>query len=435
MLEDLILKKAKGGNVKYINLRFTDLFGSARTITFDAEKLDSLMKNGAAIDGSSIKGFKSVENSDLILKPDPSTFRILPFERAEFKTGELVCDIYTKEGNPFEGDPRHILKKTMERYGSDLTFNIGPELEFFLLEKEEVEPEDNGDYFSTKAIGKDDKVRKEMMDLMKAAYLKPDAFHHEVAQGQHEFRIEFDNALKMADKCITYKEIVKYAAEKHGMRATFMPKPFFKKNGSGMHCHVSIDRDGKNLFYDDGELSEDALYFIGGLLKHAREISAVFAPTVNSYKRLVPGYEAPTYLCYGSNNRSASIRIPASKGEKDTRIEFRCPDPSCNPYLAFSLIIAAGMEGIKEKTDPGEEIRKNVYRMREAELKGKNIESLPGSLDEALCEFEKSELARGVLGEHVFNNFLKTKKKEWKEYMENILIKPTEYEIRKYLGV
>ncbi|MEG3225315.1 MAG: type I glutamate--ammonia ligase [Methanobacteriales archaeon Met13] len=425
---------------KFVRLQFVDIHGTPKNMAVPLVKpddIETILKDGLLFDGSSVEGFVDINESDLIIKPDTETFSTLPWRPEEKGVCRFICDIYWPDGTPFEGDPRNILKEALakaEKMGYE--YNVGPEPEFFIVEEDENEviyPHDSGVYFDVEPVDQGTDVRRELVLGLEELKFDVEVSHHEVAPGQHEIDFKFDKAMKTADAVITFKQAIKAMVDKMGYLVTFMPKPFFGENGSGMHCHQSLFKNGENLFDDpDTEtgLSKEALYFTGGLLKHAKALSAVVAPTVNSYKRLVPGYEAPVYISYGLQNRSTLVRIPASRG-KGTRVEFRCPDPSCNPYLAFSAMLEAGLDGIKNKIDPGEPTTIDVFGLDEAGLNERGIETLPSSLWEAYHALEKDKVVRASLGDHIYNQFMALKRKEWDEYRIQVF----RYEQNKYLQI
>ena len=438
-----LLKRIKDSGVKLITLQFVDIFGTAKGFTIPTEHLEESL-SGLGFDGSSIEGFVRIYESDMLAIPDLTTFRVLPWRPQEKKEGRIICDLYRPEGRPFEGDPRYILKKTLEEAeASGFVYNVGPELEFFLFKVDEAHqlkpaPHDMGSYFDLSPLDISLDIRREATFALQEMGLDVERGHHEVAPGQHEIDFKFTDALTTADNVITYKSILKAVASDHDLLATFMPKPIAGINGSGMHTHQSLcdAKTGRNAFFDPGDeysLSELAYRFIGGQLKHAREMSLVLSPTTNSYKRLVPGYEAPTYICWGRRNRSALIRVPEYHPgrEKETRLELRCPDPSCNPYLALTVMLKAGLDGIKSKIQPPNPVEEDVYEFDERKLAKFYIETLPSSLGEAIEEFEKSKLMREALGEFTFRKYIEAKKKEWNEYNTQV----TGWELKKYLDL
>ena len=409
-----ILKIVKEQDVKFIRLQFTDIFGSLKNVAITSEQLEKALDNKCMFDGSSIEGFVRIEESDMYLRPDPDTFVIFPWRPQTGKVARLICDVYNTDGTPFEGDPRYVLKKALKK-AKDMgyeAFNVGPECEFFL--------------FLTDNEGKPTTITHD-----NAGYFDLGASHHEVAPGQHEIDFKYADALTTADNIMTFKMVVKTIAQRNGLHATFMPKPIFGINGSGMHTNASLFKDGKNAFYDENDpmqLSQDAYWFIGGLLKNMKSIAAITNPIVNSYKRLVPGYEAPVYLAWSGRNRSPLIRIPAARGAA-TRVELRCPDPSCNPYLAIAAVLSAGLDGIENKIQPPAPTDKNIFEMTEEERIKEGIQALPGSLEEAIKEMKKSELVKQVLGEHIYSKYIEAKTQEWDDYRTKI----SKWELDQYL--
>ncbi|MEN6329788.1 MAG: type I glutamate--ammonia ligase [Methanobacteriaceae archaeon] len=435
-----IIQEIERCGTKFVRLQFVDIHGTPKNMAVPLVKADDfedVLKDGLLFDGSSVAGFVNINESDLIIKPDPDTFSPLPWRPGEKGVCRFICDIYWPDGTPFEGDPRYILKRTLEKAKNEgYEYNVGPEPEFFIVEKDEngkIHPHDSGVYFDVEPVDQGTDMRRELVLGLEELKFDVETSHHEVAPGQHEISFKFDDALKTADAVITFKQAIKAIVDNMGYLVTFMPKPFFGENGSGMHCHQSLFQHGENLFYDpDGEnqLSQEAMYFTGGLLKHSPALAAVVAPTINSYKRLVPGYEAPVYISYGLKNRSTLVRIPASRG-KGTRIEFRCPDPSCNPYLAFAAMLEAGMDGIKNKVDPGEPVEIDVFGLDEAGLEEMGIGTLPSSLWEAYHALEKDEVIKSALGEHIYPRFYDLKRKEWDDYRIQVF----RYEQEKYLQI
>lgn len=422
----MILELAKQEKVEFVNIQFTDLYGVVKALTIPVDKLESVIDGNIWFDGSSISGFTRICESDMFLKPDLKTFAVLPWTKKENNgsIARIIGDVYMPDDTPFEGDPRYILKKVLrEAKKMDYELFLGPELEFFLFERDEngvlrLLPHDRGGYFD-QTTDKASDVRRAMSQNMREMGLEVEALHHEVAEGQHEIDIKYTDALTMADQAITLRWVVKETAAQFGLHATFMPKPVYGINGSGMHVHQSIFKDGKNIFYSATDkkyhLSETARRYMAGQLKHVREMNAVINPTVNSYKRLVPGYEAPVYIAWAARNRSALIRVPRyTEGNYNaTRCELRCPDPSCNPYLAFAAMIGAGLAGIKGKYKLADAVEENIYHFSDAELDRKGIGRLVGSLGEALSEFEKSELMHEIFGQHTFKEYLAAKHSEW----------------------
>jgi len=439
MDKKLVLKTIEEKDIKFIELWFSDILGFLKCFTITSEELEKAFDEGMGFDGSSIRGFVRIDESDMVAVPEPETFTILPWRPKEKGTCRMFCDILNPDKTPFEGDPRYILKRNLEyakkKFG--FTFYIGPELEFFYF-KNTNSPEilDRGGYFDL--IPRDEAIdlRRQTVLALEEMGIKVEYAHHEVAPSQHEIDLRYAEALKMADIVMTHRLTVKEIAFANEVYATFMPKPLFGENGSGMHTHMSLFKDGKNAFFDSkGKyyLSEIALQFIAGLLKYAPEICSIICQWVNSYKRLVPGYEAPVYLSWAQRNRSDLIRVPMYKPGKEeaTRIEFRAPDPACNPYLAFACMLRAGLKGIEEKLKVPEPIEENIYHMTEEEREKKGIKSLPGSLIEAIQLTEKSSLVKETLGEHVFREFIENKKVEWDNYRKRV----TDYEIERYLPI
>lgn len=435
-----VLKLVKEKNVTFIRLQFTDILGIPKNVEIPSSELESALDNGILFDGSSIEGFVRIQESDMLLLPDPNTFAILPWTVGGGTVARLICDVLNPDGTPFEGDPRYILKKEMKKVKDEFGYvlNAGPEAEFFLFKKDDkgrptTITHDHGSYFDLLPIDLGEKVREEIVTTLKEMGFEVETAHHEVAEGQHEIDFRYSDALRTADNVITFKLVTKTIALKYGLHATFMPKPVFGINGSGMHTHLSLFKNGENIFYDKNgkyELSKEALYFIGGILKHAKGITFIANPTVNSYKRIVPGYEAPVYISWALRNRSALIRIPSATGIA-RRIEFRSPDPSCNPYLAFAVILAAGIDGIKNKIDPGEPTNFDIYNMTEEERRKLGIESLPGNLMEAMDEFLKDDVLKSALSEHVIEKLIEAKKEEWDSFRTHI----TDWEIERYLEI
>ncbi|HOL68005.1 MAG TPA: glutamine synthetase family protein [bacterium] len=422
--------------VKYVELWFVDILGQLKTFTVPVEEIEKAFAEGIGFDGSSVEGFARIYESDLVARPDPATYQILPL--LEEKTARFFCNIYLPEGQPYEGDSRYILRRFLEKIAQEgYTFNIGPEVEYFYFRSsEKPETIDTGGYFDFIPLDLGSQLRRETMKLCEAMGAKVEAGHHEVSPSQHEIDLRFDEALQMADRMMTLKVLIKQVAARAGVYATFMPKPLFGLNGSGLHIHQSLFRGQSNAFYDPDDqtfLSSTAKSYVAGLLKYIREITSVCNQWVNSYKRLVPGYEAPVYVSWGRKNRSALIRIPIYKPgkEKASRIELRSPDPACNPYLTFTVILAAGFAGIKQNLAIPPAIEEDIYRMEEKEGKRKKIQLLPGSLIEAIMETEKSELVRQALGEHIFSKFIENKKIEWDMYRTQV----TNWELKEYFPV
>ncbi len=424
-------------DVRFIRLQFTDIFGTLKNVAITPSQLEKALSDECMFDGSSIEGFVRIEESDMYLRPDLDTFVIFPWRPQEGKVARLICDIYRPDGTPFEGDPRFVLKKVIaEAAAMGYVFNVGPELEFFLFNLDEhgkptTNSPDEGGYFDLEPIGHGEDVRREIVFALESLGFEIEASHHEVAQAQHEIDFRFDEALRTADSIMTFKLTVRSIAKRYGMHATFMPKPVFGINGSGMHTNMSLSKDGKNAFADasspDG-LSAVARNFIAGLIEHIKGMCAVTNPLVNSYKRLVPGYEAPCYIAWSGKNRSPLIRIPAAKGNS-TRVELRSPDPACNPYLELALCLAAGLDGIKRNLLPADPTDANIFHMGEEERFSRGIDSLPGSLEEALDAMETDPLVLETLGDHVVSKYIPAKRKEWDEYRLAI----SQWEIDQYL--
>ena len=435
-----VLKTVKEQDVKFIRLWFTDILGQVKSFTITDSELEGALENGMGFDGSSITGYAPIEESDMVAVPDPSTFQIVPWGSQEKeKVARMICDILTPEREPYEGDPRYVLKKALEqmkKMGFD-HYYLGPELEYFYFKNDRLtEVLDKGGYFDLTTLDLASDLRRDTVLSLEAMGIPVEYSHHEGGPSQHEIDIRHADALDMADRVITYRIVVKEIAQKHGVYATFMPKPLFGENGSGMHVHQSLFKGDKNAFFskdDKYHLSDTAKKFIAGQLRHSREMSSIFAQWVNSYKRLVPGYEAPVYIAWSRRNRSALIRVPGYDPgkEKATRAELRCPDPACNPYLTFAVMLHAGLEGIEKDYKLPEPIEKNLYYLSSEERKELGIESLPDSLGEAVLVTEKSEFVKKVLGDHIFNRFVKLKKKEWEDYRIQI----TKYELDKFLPI
>ena len=437
--KEYVLKMAREHNVKFVKLWFTDVLGMLKSFSITAEELETALEEGMGFDGSSIEGFARIDESDMIALPDPDTFRLLPWRPKEHNAvGRMFCDIYRPDGNAFDGDPRLVLKRMLKK-AADLgyTFYVGPELEFFYFKDSKgTETLDNGGYFDMTPLDVATDLRRDTVLALEQMGIGVEYSHHEVAPSQHEIDMRYTDALTMADNAMTYRLVVKQIATANGVYASFMPKPIFGENGSGMHVHQSLFKGDANAFFEKNDsyhLSDIARHYIAGLLRHAPEFTAITNQWVNSYKRLVPGYEAPVYLSWARRNRSDMIRVPEYKPgrEKATRVELRSPDPGCNPYLAFAVMLAAGLEGVEKKYELPAPIEENVFEMTEAERHERGIGTLPGSLDEAIKLTENSELVRKTLGEHVFNAFIENKKLEWDKYRIQI----TEYELKRYLPI
>lgn len=436
-----ILRICAEQDVKFIRLQFTDIFGTLKNVAITVDQLKKALDNKCMFDGSSIEGFVRIEESDMYLRPDPSTFTLFPWRPQTGKVARLICDVYNPDGTPFEGDPRYVLKRAVAKaneMGYDL-FNVGPECEFFLFLTDNdgnptTKTHDNGGYFDLGPVDLGENARRDMCLALEDMGFEIEASHHEVAPGQHEIDFKYNDALTTADNIMTFKLVVKTIAQRHGLHATFMPKPIFGINGSGMHTNTSLFKNGKNAFYDEREplqLSQEAYWFIGGLMRHMRSIAAITNPLVNSYKRLVPGYEAPVYIAWSAANRSPLIRIPAARGES-TRVELRCPDPSCNPYLALAAILTAGLDGIENKIQPPSSVDKNIFQMTEEQKAEAGIYALPGSLKEAIDEMKNDNMVKQVLGEHIFSKYIEAKTREWNDYKTKITKWETDQYLRMY---
>jgi glutamine synthetase len=430
-----VLKQVKDAGLEDMLLWFNDLEGHLKSFSITISEVEGALDDGMGFDGSSITGFNAIEESDMVAIPDPATFRVLP----DGKTGRMICDVVTPDGNPYDGDPRHVLRRALERMeslGFD-TFNVGPEAEYFLFADEKgTETLDEGGYFAQTTLDAATNIRRDTIRSLETMGIPVEYHHHEVGPSQHEIDIRFANALDMADYMLTYRLIVKEVAKQHGYHATFMPKPLFGENGSGMHTHQSLFKDGRNQFFDaddEWNLSDNGKAFIAGQLRHARELSAVFAQWVNSYKRLVPGYEAPVYVAWSRRNRSALIRIPLYKpgNEQATRAEIRCPDPACNPYLTFAALLHAGLEGIEQGYELPPPMETNLYHLTPEQRRERGIVSLPETLGEAITELSESDLMRKALGPHIFDRYVELKRKEWDEYRVQL----SQWELDRYLAV
>lgn len=432
-----IIRMAKESDVKFVRLQFTDIFGMSKNVAITVDHLEQALQNKYMFDGSSIDGFARIEESDMYLYPDMDTFNIFPWRPQNGRVARLVCDVYKPDGTPFEGDPRYILRRALkEAKDMGYTLNVGPECEFFLFHTDDngrptTLTHDEGGYFDLSPMDLGEDARRDICLTLEDMGFDVEASHHEVANGQHEIDFRYAEALQAADMLMTFKLVVKTIARRHGLAATFMPKPIADMSGSGLHTNISLSRDGKNVFYDPNDklgLSAEAYSFMAGVLEHIKAITAISNPLVNSYKRLVSGYEAPVYICWATQNRSPLIRIPAVKGEA-TRIELRNPDPSCNPYLTFAVILAAGLDGIRRGLKPPAAVERNIYTMTNAERSQLFIERLPENLNEALNELEKDQLILNALGEHAAQYFIKAKRQEWDEYKSRV----HNWEIDQYL--
>ena len=437
---EYVIRTVKEKNIRFIRLWFTDVLGFLKSFEITTEELEDAMSEGMGFDGSAIEGYARIEESDMIAKPDPSTFIFLPFQNDnEPVIARMFCDILETDGSPYAGDPRWALKENlMKAKEMGYTFYVGPELEYFYFKESSGPPStlDAGGYFDLTPHDVASPLRNETVIALEKMGIKVELSHHEVAPSQHEIDLRYDEALAMADSAMTYRLAVKEIALKHGVYASFMPKPLFAENGSGMHTHQSLFKGNENAFFDPDDkyhLSKIAKSYIAGLVKHAREISIVVAQWVNSYKRLVPGYEAPVYISWARRNRSALVRVPMYKPgkAKATRAEFRCPDPACNPYLAFSVMLAAGLKGIQEGYDLPDPVEEDIFHMSEKKRNKRKIDSLPGSLGEAIAVTEKSKLVKEALGDHIFEKFITNKKIEWDHYRIHV----SQYEIARYLPI
>jgi len=433
------LARIEKEGIEFVLLWFTDIEGHLKSFAVTPSEIEAALDDGMGFDGSSITGFNAIEESDMVAIPDPETFQLMPWKQGETKVARMICDIVTPDGKPYEGDPRYVLRRALDRMASlgfD-TFNVGPELEYFLFRDDKgTETLDEGGYFAMTTLDAASELRQETVRALEGMGIPIEYVHHEVGPSQHEIDMRFSDALSMADHTVTYRLIVKEIAKKAGYHATFMPKPIFGENGSGMHTHQSLFKDGRNAFFDGDDewsLSDAGKAFIAGQLRHAREISAVFAQWVNSYKRLVPGYEAPVYVAWSRRNRSALIRIPLYKpgAEQATRAEIRCPDPACNPYLTFATLLHAGLEGIEQGYELPDPMETNLYHLTPEQRKELGIVSLPETLGEAIDALAESDLARKALGPHIFDRYVELKRGEWDDYRVQL----TDWELKKYLAV
>ena len=435
--EDILAMVEENG-VKFIRLQFTDILGTLKNVAITDRQLEKALNNQCMFDGSSINGFVRVEESDMYLRPDLDTFVIFPWRPQQGKVARLICDVYMPDGTPFEGDPRYILKKAINKAEAiGYTMNVGPECEFFLFEVDNdgnptLKTNDKGSYFDLGPIDLGENARRDMTLALEDMGFEIETSHHEVAAGQNEIDFKYADALVTADNVTTFKYVVKSIAQRHGLYATFMPKPLHGVNGSGMHVNISLIKDGKNAFYNEEDqlgLSSVAYNFIAGVLKHIKEICPITNPLVNSYKRLVPDYEAPVYIAWSAKNRSPLIRVPSARGE-GTRIELRSPDPSSNPYLVLACLLLAGLEGIKDNLEPPKCIDRNIFNLSREERKRENIENLPESLHEAIAYMQKSDLVKEALGKNTFEYYIKAKEVEWDNYRTQV----HQWEINSYLS-
>ena len=432
-----IFRMIEEEDVEFIRLQFTDMFGMFKNVAVTSSQMEKALNNQCMFDGSSIDGFVRIEESDMYLYPDLDTFQIFPWRPQQGKVARLICDVYRPNGSPFEGDPRFLLKKVVSEVESlGYEFQVGPECEFFLFHIDDdgmpttISHEKAG-YFDMGPVDLGENARRDMVLTLEDMDFEIESSHHEAAPAQHEIDFKYGPALQVADNIMTFKLAVKTIAKRHGLHATFMPKPKYGVNGSGMHINMSLTKDGKNVFADPNDpegLSQEAYWFIGGLMKHMKGITAITNPLVNSYKRLVPGYEAPVYIAWSGTNRSPLIRIPASRGE-NTRVELRSPDPTANPYLAIALCLAAGLDGIKNQVQPPASVNQNIYEMSTAHKKASDIHTLPTNLQDALRELEKDDFIMQVLGEKTAETYIHAKRAEWQQYTQQVAA----WELEQYL--
>ncbi len=437
--EESYIEKLKKDEVEFLQLQFTDIIGSVKSLTIPKNRFEDVIYNGVMFDGSSIVGYKEIENSDMKAVPELSSYTILTNENYAGKTVRFMCKIFNPDGTRFEGDPRYILEKQVERLTKEnKTYYIGPELEYFIFKQDEdgeptIEPSDYGGYFDKEPLDRSFTVKQEIIKKLEGLNYYPEASHHEVAYGQHEIDVKYSDAITMADRIIMIKSVVKETANEYGYYATFMPKPIKGVNGNGMHVHQSIFSGDENLFYRESNkygLSDYAMHYLGGILRNVRDASLVLASTVNSYKRLIPGYEAPVYIAWANRNRSALVRIPSAP-PKGKRMELRFPDSAGNQYLQFAVILGMGLDGIENKIDPPESMERNIFDMNPEERKKYGIKSMPASLGQAIETFNQSELMKKIFGEYVYNNLLRLKEKEWDEFRSHV----TDWEIDRYLDI
>lgn len=432
-----IFRMVEEEDVEFIRLQFTDIFGTLKNMAITSSQLEKALDNKCMFDGSSIEGFVRMGESDMYLYPDLDTFTIFPWRPQQGKVARIICDVYKSDGTPFEGDPRYVLKRQIEEAEKlGYTFHVGPECEFFLFHQDEngqptTITHEKAGYFDLGPVDLGENARRDMVLTLEDMGFEIEASHHEVAPAQHEIDFRYDKALATADNIMTFKLTVKTIAKRHGLFASFMPKPKCGVDGSGMHINMSLSKDGHNIFDDpSGELglSREAFYFIGGLIRHMKGMTAILNPLINSYKRLVPGYEAPGYIAWSATNRSPLIRIPTSRGE-GARIELRSPDPAANPYLALAVCLAAGMDGIKNQIEPPEEFRENIYELNDSDRESRGMESIPEDLHAAVAELKKDAFVQNILGKHIFSKFVEAKEAEWMQYRAQV----TAWEIDEYL--
>lgn len=437
MNADKVLEIAKAEGVRFMRLQFTDILGVVKSVEVPEPQFRKALDGEVLFDGSAIEGFVRIEESDMLLRPDPATFRILPWSDPNGKVARMICDIYNPDGEPFEGCPRTTLKRVVaDAAALGYTMMVGSECEFFLFQQDAngdatTVTHDSASYFDLTPVDRGEDARRDIVTVLESMGFEVEAAHHEVAPGQHEIDFKYADAVTTADNISTFRLLVRKVALDHKLHATFMPKPLYGVNGSGMHTHQSLFTRTGNAFCDSknkNKLSPVALWYIGGLLEHAAGMVAITNPLVNSYKRLVPGYEAPTHIAWSERNRSPLIRVPASRGE-ETRCEFRMPDPSCNPYLALAVMLAAGLDGIRRQIDPGPPINKNVFRMSHREQRRLRIDTLPSDLNEALSAFQKDKLVRETLGNHIYSHFITAKRAEWLDYIAHV----HPWEVQRYL--
>ena len=432
-----IMRRIEEEDIEFIRLQFTDMFGALKNVAITSSQLEKALDNKCMFDGSSIEGFVRIEESDMYLYPDLDTFETFPWRPQQGKVARLICDVYKADGTPFEGDPRYVLRRVLkEAEDMGYHFNVGPECEFFLFHTDDngmptTSSHEKASYFDISPLDLGENARRDMVLTLEDMGFEIEASHHEVAPAQHEIDFKYGPALKAADNIMTFKLVVKSMAKRHGLFASFMPKPLYGVAGSGMHTNMSLTKDGKNVFDDpNGEngLSKEAYYFIAGIMKHIKGMTAVANPLVNSYKRLVPGHEAPVYIAWSATNRSPLIRIPASRGA-GTRVELRSPDPAANPYLLLALCLAAGLDGIKHQMTPPKAVNGNIFELTEREMKRAKIESIPANLHQAIVAMEADPFIKETLGTHVYTKYVEAKKAEWDDYRKQV----TQWEIDEYL--
>ena len=432
-----IMRRIEEEDIEFIRLQFTDMFGALKNVAITSSQLEKALDNKCMFDGSSIEGFVRIEESDMYLYPDLDTFETFPWRPQQGKVARLICDVYKADGTPFEGDPRYVLRRVLkEAEDMGYRFNVGPECEFFLFHTDDngmptTISHEKASYFDISPLDLGENARRDMVLTLEDMGFEIEASHHEVAPAQHEIDFKYGPALKAADNIMTFKLVVKSMAKRHGLFASFMPKPLYGVAGSGMHTNMSLTKDGKNVFDDpNGEngLSKEAYYFIAGIMKHIKGMTAVANPLVNSYKRLVPGHEAPVYIAWSATNRSPLIRIPASRGA-GTRVELRSPDPAANPYLLLALCLAAGLDGIKHQMTPPKAVNGNIFELTEREMKRAKIESIPANLHQAIVAMEADPFIKETLGSHVYSKYVEAKKAEWDDYRKQV----TQWEIDEYL--